>query len=456
MTSKVSKTIDSKQKIPFHRMLAYASTDAAGNLLYTTVTTFILYYYTDVFGLSVAAAGTILLVVRILDAFDAPIWGFIIDHTHTRWGQCRPFWLIMSAPFAIFFVLMFLSPDIDAEAKFWWALVTYILFGISYTGIGTPITSILPNLTNDNQQRLRLNSIRSIGGMIGYFITATFMLSFVNLLGQGSEQAGWRNAAIVFAVIGFALLMFAFFDSREINKPKKGISIIKSIKAAAGNWPWFIIVVVFIFYWLGNMSRTSVVVYFTQYNLGDKDFASILNALVMFQIIGMVAIPYLVKKFSKVHVLMFGMFLAAAGQILVNFAGGNEIMIAVFWCIASVGTGISVTLPFAMIADTVDYGEWRNGIRAAGFLTAIGSSFAIKVGSGLGSWVPSLILDNAGYVADAVQTQASLDAIQFCVSFLPAIFFIVGGLLILLYRTFEKKEPQIKKELIARRGEIKE
>lgn len=301
-----------------------------------------------------------------------------------------------------------------------------------------------------------MNSIRSIGGMIGYFITATFMLSFVNLLGQGSEQAGWRNAAIVFAIIGFALLMFAFFDSREINKPKKGISIVKSIKAAAANWPWFIIVVVFIFYWLGNMSRTSVVVYFTQYNLGDKDFASILNALVMFQIIGMVAIPYLVKKFSKVHVLMFGMFLAAAGQILVNFAGGNEIMIAVFWCIASVGTGISVTLPFAMIADTVDYGEWRNGIRAAGFLTAIGSSFAIKVGSGLGSWVPSLILDNAGYVADAVQTQASLDAIQFCVSFLPAIFFIVGGLLILLYRPFEKKEPQIKKELIARRGEIKE
>lgn len=84
MTSKVSKVVDAKQKIPFHRMLAYASTDAAGNLLYTTVTTFILYYYTDVFGLSVAAAGTILLVVRILDAFDAPIWGFIIDHTHTR------------------------------------------------------------------------------------------------------------------------------------------------------------------------------------------------------------------------------------------------------------------------------------------------------------------------------------------------------------------------------------
>ena len=90
MTSKLSQAINEKTKIPFHRMLAYASTDAAGNLLYTTVTTFILYYYTDVFGLSVAAAGTILLAARILDAFDAPVWGFIIDHTHTRWGQSRP------------------------------------------------------------------------------------------------------------------------------------------------------------------------------------------------------------------------------------------------------------------------------------------------------------------------------------------------------------------------------
>lgn len=404
MENKMSNVVNGKTNIPFHRMLAYASTDAAGNLLYTTVTTFILYYYTDVFGLSVAAAGAILLAARILDAFDAPVWGFIIDHTHTRWGQSRPFWLWMSAPFAIFFILMFWSPAMSATGKFWWGLVTYLLFGICYTGIGTPITSILPNLSNDEDQRLKLNSTRSIGGMVGCFITATFTLSFVEFFSTGTAQSGWRNTAIILGIAGFLLLIFAFSDTREINKPKKAISIISSIKAAKSNWPWFLLVIVFIFYWLGNASRTSVVVYYTQYNLGHKGFASVLNALVMFQIIGMVAIPYLVKKFSKTHVLMAGMFLAALGQIMIYFTGNSLVMLAVAWSIASVGTGISVTLPFAMLANTVDYGEWKNGIRASGFLTAIGSSFAIKMGSGPGGWAPSVILAHAGYHAGVAQT----------------------------------------------------
>lgn len=404
MENKMSNVVNGKTNIPFHRMLAYASMDAAGNLLYTTVTTFILYYYTDVFGLSVAAAGAILLAARILDAFDAPVWGFIIDHTHTRWGQSRPFWLWMSAPFAIFFILMFWSPAMSATGKFWWGLVTYLLFGICYTGIGTPITSILPNLSNDEDQRLKLNSTRSIGGMVGYFITATFTLSFVEFFSTGTAQSGWRNTAIILGIAGFLLLIFAFSDTREINKPKKAISIISSIKAAKSNWPWFLLVIVFIFYWLGNASRTSVVVYYTQYNLGHKGFASVLNALVMFQIIGMVAIPYLVKKFSKTHVLMAGMFLAALGQIMIYFTGNSLVMLVVAWSIASVGTGISVTLPFAMLVNTVDYGEWKNGIRASGFLTAIGSSFAIKMGSGLGGWAPSVILAHAGYHAGVAQT----------------------------------------------------
>lgn len=456
MTNKMSTAINNKVNIPFHRMLAYASTDAAGNLLYTTVTTFILYYYTDVFGLSVAAAGTILLAARILDAFDAPVWGFIIDHTHTRWGQSRPYWLWMAFPFAIFFILMFWSPNLSSVGKFWWGLVTYLLFGICYTGVGTPITSILPNLSNDADQRLKLNSTRSIGGMVGYFITATFTLSFVSFFSTGTAQSGWRNTAIVLGIIGFALLIFAFSDTREINKPKKAISIISSIKAAKNNWPWFILVVVFIFYWLGNASRTSVVVYYTQYNLGHKGFASILNALVMFQIIGMVAIPYLVKKFSKTHVLMSGMFLAALGQIMIYFTGHSLIMLAVAWSIASIGTGISVTLPFAMLADTVDYGEWKNGIRASGFLTAIGSSFAIKMGSGLGGWAPSVILAHAGYKAGVTQSMASLAAIKFSIFFLPAIFFIVGGLIIILYGRYEKQEKAIKQTLIERRGSLAE
>ncbi|MCF6165723.1 Xyloside transporter XynT [Furfurilactobacillus rossiae] len=457
MKSHIAESLKSSTKIPFHRMLAYASTDMAGNLLYTTVTTFILYYYTDVFGLSVAAAGTILLAARILDAFDAPVWGFIIDHTHTRWGQSRPYFLWIAFPFAIFFILMFWSPSLSSTGKFWWAMITYLLFGISYTGVGTPISSILPNLSNDSDQRIKLNSTRMIGGNIGFFITATFTLSFVAFFGGGSAVTGWRTTALVLAVIGFALLMFAFLDTREINtQSQKPLPIIDSIRAAKSNWPWFILVLGFIFYWLGNASRTSVLVYYTQYNLGAKGFASVLNALVMFQMVGMLLIPFLVKKFAKTQVLIAGLLLAALGQIAIAFTGHSFIALAVAWSIASIGTGISVSMPFAMLSDTVDYGEWKNGIRASGFLTAIGSSFAIKMGSGLGGWAPSMILNHAGYKAGIAQNAASLSAIKFCFSYLPAIFFIGGALIMIAYLKFERKETTIRETLIDRRGQIKE
>lgn len=455
MKSQVANAIKSNVKVPFHRMLAYASTDMAGNLLYTTVTTFILYYYTDVFGISVAAAGTILLAARILDAFDAPVWGFIIDHTHTKWGQSRPYFLWMAFPFAIFFVLMFLSPGLSASGKFWWALVTYLVFGISYTGVSTPITSILPNLSNDSDERIRLNSTRMIGGNIGFLIPASFALGMVAFLGGGNDQAGWRWTSIILAIAGFALLLFAFFDTREINtEHQKALPILQSIKAAKSNWPWFILVIAFIFYWLGNSSRTSVLVYYTQYNLGNKGFASILNALVMFQMVGMVAIPFLVKVMKKSQVLILGFCLAALGQIAIAFTGSNEILLAVCWSVASIGTGIAVSMPFAMLSDTVDYGEWKNGIRASGFLTAIGSSFAIKMGSGLGGWAPAMILNNAGYKAGATQSASSLSAIQFSLAWLPAIFFLIGAVIMLFYIRYENKEKTVHADLIERRGEI--
>lgn len=457
MKSHIGEAIKSNKSVPFHRMLAYASTDTAGNLLYTTVTTFILYYYTDVFGLTVAAAGTILLAARILDAFDAPVWGFIIDHTHTKWGQSRPYFLWMAFPFAIFFILMFWSPNLSHTAKFWWAMITYLLFGISYTGVGTPISSILPNLSNNSEERIKLNSTRMIGGNIGFFITATFTLTFVAFFGRGNDVSGWRTTAIVLAIIGFALLMFAFTDTREINtQSQKSLPIMSSIKAAKSNWPWFILVIVFIFYWLGNASRTSVLVYYTQYNLGHKEFASILNALVMFQIIGMLLIPFLVKKFKKTHVLIFGMCLAAIGQLLISMTGSSLIALGAAWSLASIGTGISVSMPFAMLSDTVDYGEWKNGIRASGFLTAIGSSFAIKIGSGLGGWAPSMILNHAGYKAGVTQTATSLSAIKFSFSYLPAIFFVIGALIMVLYLKYENKETTIKADLIDRRGQVAE
>ncbi|QIL50392.1 MFS transporter [Weissella coleopterorum] len=441
------------EKLNLRNILAYASTDTAGNLLYCTLTSFILYFYTDVFGISVGMAGMILLIARVIDSFDAPIWGLIIDHTHSKYGKSRPWFLWLAVPFGLFLALSFMTPALSVSNKMIYALITYLVTGIIYTGISTPITSILPNLSNDSDERIKLNSYRMIGGNIGYFVTASFTLPLVGYFGGGNDQKGFAITAIAYAIIGVFMFLFAFVNIKENNistETTQSIPVKDSFKAIKGNWPWVIIVLANIMYWLGNTVRTSTVIYYAEYNLGHLNYASILNGLVLVQVIGVALIPLLVKKLSKGNTLILGFSLAAIGQLLMGVVGSNFILIVVMWVVTSLGTGIAVSMPFAMLSDTVDYGEWKNGIRSAGFLTAIGSAFCIKMGSGLGGFLPSMIMEKTGYIANHTQSHSALMGIKISFILVPAVCFVLGALIMLAYRKFEKAETMIKAELSER------
>lgn len=183
-----SDTRQSGEDIPLFRKLSYSLTDFGGNVLFVSISTYLLYFYTDTFGLAIGAAGTILLVTRLLDMIDAPIWGFLIDHTHTGWGQSRPYFLWICVPFAFFTWLTFTTPNLSGTAKVIYASLTYVLSGILYTGISTPMTSILPNLSNDPDQRTVLNSYRMVGGNIGLLVANSVVLPLVQILGQGNDK----------------------------------------------------------------------------------------------------------------------------------------------------------------------------------------------------------------------------------------------------------------------------
>lgn len=442
-----------QKKLSMTNILAYASTDTAGNLLYCTLTSFILYFYTDVFGISVGAAGTILLIARVIDSLDAPIWGSIIDHTHSKYGQSRPWFLWLAAPFGIFLTLSFLSPELSTTQKGIYALVTYLVTGIIYTGISTPITSILPNLSSDSNERVKLNSYRMVGGNIRYFVTASFTLPLVAFFGGGNDQKGFAITAAIYSVIGILMFVFAFAKTQEVNSgpvETQSIPIKDSFKSMMGNWPWIIVVSANVMYWLGNTVRTSTVIYYAQYNLGHQNYASLLNGLVLFQVVGNILIPFMVRKFSKGQTLIIGFTIATIGQILMGFVGDSFTLIAAAWIFTSIGTGIAVSMPFAMLSDTVDYGEWKTGIRSAGFLTAIGSAFCIKMGSGLGGFLPSKIMAASGYVAHHQQTASALAGIKFSFIWLPAICFMIGAVIMLMYPKFERREEKIKQDLLSR------
>lgn len=441
----------SKQKVSLSGRLSYGLTDGCGNLLYCIIGSYLLYFYTDVFGLSVATAGAILLFTRLLDAIDAPVWGFIVDHTKSKYGRSRPYFLWLCVPFAVFMWLTFTTPDLSGTAKVVYAVATYILAGIFYTGIQTAITSILPNLTNRTSERVILNTFRMVGGNVGAFICMTFTLPLVAFFGGGNEQKGFSMTLAFFGVIAIILFIIAFKNMREVNVEKlKTIPVKDSIKAIKGNIPWILIVTANLIFWIALTIRQSTVVYYCQYYLGDKDLTALINGVMITQVIGMISIPFLVKIFNKYGTMIVGFLLVSFGHIAIFFCGDNIQVLIILWIIASIGQGIACSMPFAMLSDTVDYGEWKTGIRASGFLTAIGSAFCIKAGSGIGGFIPATVMEFFGYVPNAVQSSTALFGIQIVFTWLPAIIFLCGIVPMILYRKYERNERAILLELAKR------
>lgn len=438
----------SYDQLPLHRKITYSFTDLAGNLLYCIIGSFALYYFTDVYGLSVATAGTILLLARFIDAFDAPVWGIIIDRTKSPKGKSRVWFLRMAIPFAVSVWLLFTTPPLSGGYKVAYAAIMYIIAGICYTGVSTPITSVLPNLSADENERTIANTFRMIGGNFGNFLAITFILPLVNFFGGGDLQKWWSLAVGFYAIIACFLIIVAYLDMEEKNlNITAKISLKDSFRAAKGNFPWMLIVIGNILFWIGLTARTSSLIYYFQYNVGNQTLVSVFNGLSVIQIIGMASIPFLVKYFNKWGCTILGFLIAIIGQVgLSLFTDYMPIMI-IFWCISCIGSGMACSLFFQMVGDTVDYGEWKNKIRASGFLTAIGSSFCIKMGAGLGGFIPSIIMNNAGYVAEAQQSAASLAAIEFSFIWLPVIAFAFAIIPMALYRKYELNESNIRIEL---------
>ena len=282
--NKVDRNVESAHQmmvndhLPFHRKLTYGFTDMAGNLLYTLVGSYMLYFFTNVFGLDVGIAGILLLLGRFIDALGAPIMGVLVDHTHSKYGKNRPWFLWMALPFTISIWLLFTTPALNETMKIIYAGAMYIIAELTYTALSTPITSVLPNLTSDSNERTSANSLRMVLGNVGNFFAVTFIIPLATFFGQGNDRKGWSMAVGLYAIVAFVFIMIAFLDMREKKiGEEKIVTIRESLKATKQNWPWVLIVLANLALWTAYSARNAALPYYFQYNLGDKGLISLFN-----------------------------------------------------------------------------------------------------------------------------------------------------------------------------------
>ena len=438
--------------IPYTKRLSYAAPDVAGQLVFCVISNYLLYFYTDVYGISVGIAGTILLVARCIDGIDAPVWGIILDKTHSRWGKSRPWFLWLCLPYATFGVLTFLTPNLGPTAKVLYSASTYIVCGILYTGINTPVTSILSALTPHPAERVMLTTYRMIGSKVGVLIVNATALPLIAMLGHGDDKRGFMLTMPIYAAGSILLFLVAFRNLEEVVKVEtKSLPILGTFGAIRGNWPWIVIFLSSLFFWIAYISRVSTIIYYFTYALNRKDLVPLVNSLDIVSLSAVVFLPWFCRFTSKRNLWALGLLGSIGGQVMMYFAEPTIPLVLAGWIFGTVTGGVAMAMPFSLLSDSVDYGEWKTGVRAAGLLTALGAAFCLKAGSGIGGALPAWIMAARGYVPNARQSASSLAGIEIGFLWLPAAFFTLSLIPVLFYRKYEALESQIHAELDKRR-----
>ena len=256
-----------------------------------------------------------------MDAIDAPVWGIVFDKTHSRWGKSRPWFLWLCVPFAAFGVLTFLTPNFGNAAKIFYAAATYIVCSVLYTGINTPVTSILSALTPDPRERVTLTCFRMFGSKLGVLFVNLTALKLVQFFGHGDDRKGFMIVMPIYATGTVLLFLTAFWNLEELKEivveEKKPLPIADSFRALKGNWPWLIIFASSLLFWIAFIARVSVAPYFFEYTLHRKDLIPTAFALDFISLATAFGLPFFCKWTSKRNVWMIGLLGLVVGQLIV-------------------------------------------------------------------------------------------------------------------------------------------
>lgn len=454
-------------KIKTKEKIGYGLGDAASSMFWKLFGMYLLFFYTDIYGIPAAAVGTMFLITRLWDSIVDPIVGVIADRSESRWGKFRPYILFVAIPFGIIGILTFTSPDFGVMGKLVYAYVTYGLMMITYSFINVPYASLLGVMTSDTQERTSLSSYRMIFAFIGSIIVLLLIEPLVSLFstlkGDGVNlQFGWQMAVTVFAVIAIVFFLFTFLWTKERVRPIKEANnkLSDDIKDLIYNKPWWILLCAGIAALIFNSIRDGAAVYYFKYyattdlNLSFLVFDEPLTLTTIYLVLGqaanivgiLLATP-ISRVIGKKMTFLSAMFLASILSILFYFIGKENVtMMLTLQILISMCAGSIFPLLWSMYGDIADSSELNTGRRATGLIFS-SSSMSQKFGWSLGGALTGWLLAYFGFEANTVQTVEAQNGIRLMLSLLPAVGAFLSALFIAFYPLSEQKMHSITEQL---------
>jgi glycoside/pentoside/hexuronide:cation symporter, GPH family len=448
--------------------VAYGLGDMASNFYNGFFGIFLLYYYTDVWGIHPGHAALMFLITRWADAITDPIMGLIADRTQTRWGKYRPYLIWIIIPYALLGYLLFLGPEFSDTGKLIYAYITYSLVMLAYTAINVPYSALLAVIHPDSEERTKATQYRFVFASLGSILVGATTKPLVDWLGAGDEVSGFRLTMILFAALSVLLFFITFAATRERISPAAGkqSSVSRDLSFLLRNISWIALAISGILIVVGLIGRLSSVAFYTKYNLGlDEakvlwwmDAATLIITIGFIgQLAGALVTPSLTRKADK-KVLMIAANMVAAAALALNFIAPQAFASALIAHVTMMAMfGIMITLLFSMYTDCSEYGEWRSGSNSAG-LTVSASMFSLKFGSAVGVAIPSAFLAIFGFLApldgvDQAQTSEALSGIDMMFNIVPGCFFLAAAVVMLIYRIDRKLLARIEADLDVRRNQ---
>jgi GPH family glycoside/pentoside/hexuronide:cation symporter len=435
---------------------------------------YLAFFYTDVFGIPAAVAGTMFLVTRVFDAVTDPMMGVIADRTRSRWGKYRPYLLYGAIPFAVIGAITFYTPDFGTTGKIVYAYVTYILMMTAYSAVNIPYASLLGVMSSDPKERNTLSSYRMSFAFIGSFITFMLLQPLVDYFGGPSADGGistdpmaWTKAVAIIGSICVVLFYFCFRNTKErvveIKKSEK-TPVLKDLKLLVRNTPWWILVGTGLAALLFNALRDVVAVFYFKYHILDdyKMAATGWTLTTIYFLIGQAAnlvgvamAPSLSNKFGKKNTYIAAMALAAVlscGFFFINNIAG----IIILQIAVSVCAGYVLPLLWSMFSDICDHQELTTGRRTTGLIFS-SSSMSQKFGWAIGPAIVLWLLAAFGYQSGGVETQpeSAIFGMRLLMSLLPAAACLLAVVGMFFYPLSDKRVKEIAEELDKIRSEVK-
>jgi Na+/melibiose symporter-like transporter len=484
------------QKLSFVEKAGYSLGDAAANFVFMTMILFQLNFYTDTMGIAAAAAGTMLLVGRLWDAFFDPMMGVLADRTNTRWGKFRPWVLWTALPWGVVMVLAYTVPGTGAAMTLAWALVTNLLLMTLYSANNTPYSAMSGVMTGDSAERTKLSSYRFVAAMTAQLIVGGFTLPLVAKFGQGDNARGWQLTMGLWAIVCVACFVITFATTRErIQPPPQQKSDARAdFSNLLKNGPWIAMFVLTLAHFAYVAMRSGTMFYYFNYYVDQTQLLAFLQGLGLPQataalpdgghplmntfgliinadrsnvagvgfslfniasqgvtVVGVIMTGWLALRFGKKAVALVGFTLATLlASAFILLPAGSIVATYGLEVVRALAYATTIPLIWAMFADVADYSEWTTGRRATGVVFAT-ILFALKTGLSIGGALAGWLLSAYGYQANTTQTPEALLGIRLTISLFPSIFLVIVVICLVRYTIGKQLERQLASDLETRR-----